>query len=43
VFTQQLLGVLDLAKAQARARQGDPLVDGHAESNGQQHEERPIG
>jgi 3-hydroxyacyl-[acyl-carrier-protein] dehydratase len=37
VFTQQLLGVLDLAKAQARARQAEP-AEGAAESNGQTHE-----
>ena len=43
VFTQQLLGVLDLAKAQARARQADPSASGHSESNGQPHQERPIG
>jgi hypothetical protein len=41
VFTQQLLGVLDLAKAQARARQAAPTAAGPAESNGQPHEERP--
>ena len=37
VFTQQLLGVLDLAKAQQRAR-GRSEADGGAESNGQAHE-----
>ncbi len=38
VFTQQLLGVLDLAKAQQRAREADQTSDAAAESNGQPHE-----
>ncbi len=42
VFTQQLLGVLDLAKAQARAREAEPEADGGAESNGQAHEVKPV-
>src|SRR6516165_8942762 len=42
VFTQQLLGVLDLAKAQQRARQADPASGSARESNGQPHEERPA-
>jgi 3-hydroxyacyl-[acyl-carrier-protein] dehydratase len=45
VFTQQLLGVLDLAKAQARARELDPVADGNGSSspevNGQAHEHEP--
>jgi 3-hydroxyacyl-[acyl-carrier-protein] dehydratase len=42
VFTQQLLGVLDLAKAQARARQAEPepAPEVASESNGQAHEVR---
>jgi 3-hydroxyacyl-[acyl-carrier-protein] dehydratase len=43
VFTQQLLGVLDLAKAQARARQADPSASGYVESNGQPRPEGPNG
>ncbi len=42
VFTQQLLGVLDLAKAQARARLADPSADGNPESNGQPHQAHPV-
>jgi 3-hydroxyacyl-[acyl-carrier-protein] dehydratase len=42
VFTQQLLGVLDLAKAQARARQVSGVDDGSPEANGQPHEARPV-
>jgi 3-hydroxyacyl-[acyl-carrier-protein] dehydratase len=46
VFTQQLLGVLDLAKAQARARELNPPEDGNVTSspevNGQAHEPRPV-
>ncbi len=41
VFTQQLLGVLDLAKAQARARVV-ARADGGAEANGQAHEPQPM-
>src|SRR6185437_4740994 len=39
VFTQQLLGVLDLAKAQERARQAAAADQGEggAEANGQRH------
>jgi 3-hydroxyacyl-[acyl-carrier-protein] dehydratase len=43
VFTQQLLGVLDLAKAQEHARQADQNSDQATESNGQPHKPRPIG
>ncbi len=42
VFTQQLLGVLDLAKAQARAREAETVADGNPESNGQTHEALPL-
>jgi 3-hydroxyacyl-[acyl-carrier-protein] dehydratase len=42
VFTQQLLGVLDLAKAQARARLTGPEADGTPEANGQAHEANPV-
>jgi 3-hydroxyacyl-[acyl-carrier-protein] dehydratase len=42
VFTQQLLGVLDLAKAQARARAAEPSADGSPESNGQPHQAHPV-
>jgi len=42
VFTQQLLGVLDLAKAQARARQAGPSADGAAASNGLPLEIGPV-
>ena len=42
VFTQQLLGVLDLAKAQARAREAEPSAEGGAEANGQPHEPQPV-
>jgi 3-hydroxyacyl-[acyl-carrier-protein] dehydratase len=38
VFTQQLLGVLDLAKAQQRAREADQGSDATAGSNGQPHD-----
>jgi 3-hydroxyacyl-[acyl-carrier-protein] dehydratase len=38
VFTQQLLGVLDLAKAQERAR----LADGSPETNGQPLQAHPV-
>jgi 3-hydroxyacyl-[acyl-carrier-protein] dehydratase len=38
VFTQQLLGVLDLAKAQQRARELDTPADGTAQANGQPHD-----
>ena len=37
VFTQQLLGVLDLAKAQQRARDAELPTDGTAQANGQPH------
>jgi 3-hydroxyacyl-[acyl-carrier-protein] dehydratase len=40
VFTQQLLGVLDLARAQERARQADRADESSAESNGQPREAR---
>jgi 3-hydroxyacyl-[acyl-carrier-protein] dehydratase len=42
VFTQQLLGVLDLAKAQQRAREADLGSDATAGSNGQPHEAPSI-
>jgi 3-hydroxyacyl-[acyl-carrier-protein] dehydratase len=42
VFTQQLLGVLDLAKAQQRAREADSAADGVAELNGLPHDEPLI-
>ena len=42
VFTQQLLGVLDLAKAQARARESQPAADGGTPINGQAHEAQPA-
>ena len=42
VFTQQLLGVLDLAKAQQRAREADQTSDATAESNGQPHESPSV-
>ena len=42
VFTQQLLGVLDLAKAQARAREAECAADGSAESNGQAHPAQAV-
>jgi 3-hydroxyacyl-[acyl-carrier-protein] dehydratase len=38
VFTQQLLGVLDLAKAQQRAREADQSTDATTGANGQPHE-----
>src|SRR5262249_11409604 len=38
VFTQQLLGVLDLAKAQQRARDADLSSDVPADSNGKPHD-----
>jgi 3-hydroxyacyl-[acyl-carrier-protein] dehydratase len=41
VFTQQLLGVLDLAKAQQRAREADQAADTTADSNGEPHEPQP--
>lgn len=42
VFTQQLLGVLDLAKAQQRAREADQSSDATAESNGEAHESPAV-
>ena len=42
VFTQQLLGVLDLAKAQQRAREADQSKDATAESNGEPHESSSV-
>ena len=38
VFTQQLLGVLDLARAQQRAREADEAAIARADANGQPHE-----
>jgi 3-hydroxyacyl-[acyl-carrier-protein] dehydratase len=38
VFTQQLLGVLDLAKAQQRARDADLSAEAPADSNGKPHD-----
>ncbi|MGO9466821.1 MAG: 3-hydroxyacyl-ACP dehydratase FabZ family protein [Isosphaeraceae bacterium] len=40
VFTQQLLGVLDLAKAQQRAREADQTDENSSESNGLPRESR---
>jgi 3-hydroxyacyl-[acyl-carrier-protein] dehydratase len=40
VFTQQLLGVLDLAQAQQRARELDQTDQTSSESNGQPRETR---
>ena len=40
VFTQQLLGVLDLAKAQQRAREADQTDESSSESNGLPRESR---
>jgi 3-hydroxyacyl-[acyl-carrier-protein] dehydratase len=42
VFTQQLLSVLDLAKAQQRARQNEPLAPLATDFNGQPHEPKPT-
>jgi 3-hydroxyacyl-[acyl-carrier-protein] dehydratase len=42
VFTQQLLGVLGLAKAQALAREANPTSDGDSQSNGEPRDSRPI-
>jgi 3-hydroxyacyl-[acyl-carrier-protein] dehydratase len=42
VFTKQLLGVLDLAKAQQQAREADESSGQTTESNGQPHGTRPL-
>jgi len=42
VFTQQLLGVLDLAKARERARLADETLVEPADSNGQPHDPRSV-
>ncbi len=42
VFTQQLLGVLDLAKARERARLADETLVEPSESNGQPHDPRSV-
>jgi 3-hydroxyacyl-[acyl-carrier-protein] dehydratase len=42
VFTQQLLSVLDLAKAQERARQADQPAPAETDLNGQPHTPEPA-